>query len=382
MKSTADIIVVGAGVIGASVAYYLAKKGPDVLVLDRGAVGGGETSKCGGFIQTHWDDVREVRLIAHAREVFADWDSRIGGDCGWVKTGYLHVTGERDEANVRRVHGMLLDEGLESQWIEPTSLRELQPILHVDDLVGGAFEPGSGIADPMKTTLGLADAARRHGATFEEGVAVLQVCHKDGRIIGVESARGFIASPVVVLAVGPWTQTLHPNPTIQLPIVPKRGQVCYVDRPGGLPHEALAFYDEVTGLYTHADGDRNLVGIDWEFDEVWTPDAYKRKPDVDYVQHALEAIRIRLPAMAEAKLVGGVVGLYDFTPDGQPIVDGPLGIDGYYVAAGFSGSGFKSAPATGLALAELILEGRARTVDIDLWRYDRFAAAYSGQGPG
>lgn len=367
-----DVVVVGAGVIGASAAYQLAKRGADVLVLDRGEVGKGETHKSGGFVQTHWDDVREVRLIAHSREIFANWAERIGGDCGWVQTGYLHVTGERDVENVRRVHEMLKAENLVSEWVEPDRLRELQPLLTVDDLVGGTFEPDSGIADPLATTMSLADAARREGAEIREKVAVLQIAHRSGKVTGVETADGFVGCDVVVLAVGPWTSTLHPNPSRPLPIVAKRGQVCFTDRPDGEPKNELALYDEVTGLYTHADGERNLVGVDYPFDDVWTADDYKRKLDVEYVQYAWQALGMRLPALEKARLVGGVVGLYDFTPDGQPIVDGPIGIDGYYVAAGFSGSGFKSAPATGLAIAELVLDGKASTVDIDIWRDDRF----------
>src|SRR5687767_6592862 len=249
-----DIVIVGAGVIGASTAYHLSRRGARVLVLDRGAIGRGQTQKSSGFIQTHWPNLGEVRLIARSREVFRNWAEEIGGDCGFVETGYLHATGERKEAEVRRVHRMLLDEGLESTWIDASDLKELQPLLMTDDLTGGAFEKTSGWADPMRTTLSLAEAAQRHGAEIREGVPVLQIRHERGEVTGVETSEGFIACEKVILAIGPWTSTLHCDPRVHLPIRAERGQVIYADRPGGNPQRELCFYDEATGLYTHADG--------------------------------------------------------------------------------------------------------------------------------
>jgi sarcosine oxidase, subunit beta len=376
VRSSADIVIVGAGIIGVSIAHQLTARGAkNVLVLDRGAIGRGQTQKGGGFIQTHWPELAEVRMIHRSREIFRDWGERIGGDCGFRANGYLHVTGPKREAEVRRVHRMLLDEGIRSEWLEPDELQKLQPSLNVDDLTGGAYESESGWADPLASTLSLAEAGKRQGAAIIEGVTVLQIAHKDGSIAGVETTEGFISAPIVVLAIGPWTSQLHPDPRAHLPIWPKRGQVIYCDRPGGLPREELAFYDEVTRLYTHPDGDTNLVGVDWDFDSVWGPDRYRREIDTEYATLALAALAHRFPSLESARIVRGVVGLYDFTPDGQPIVDGPLGLRGYYVAAGFSGSGFKSAPMTGLAMAELILDGKASSVDIEHLRFARFASS-------
>jgi len=128
----------------------------------------------------------------------------------------------------------------------------------------------------------------------------------------------------------------------------------------------------VTGIYTHTDGDTSLLGIDFDFTDVWDPNRYNRTIDEDYVEMALGALAHRFPILGTAQLVRGVVGLYDFTPDGHPIVDGPIGIDGYYVAAGFSGAGFKSSPMMGLGLAELILKGKAETVNIDFVSFARY----------
>jgi sarcosine oxidase subunit beta len=134
----------------------------------------------------------------------------------------------------------------------------------------------------------------------------------------------------------------------------------------------LAFYDEITGLYTHPCGELQLVGLDWHFDVVWGPDDYQRQPDQDYLEAAHQALCHRFPSLAAARPIKAAVGLYDFTPDGHPIVDGPLGIDGYYVMAGFSGAGFKSSPALGLALAEKMLYGEERTLSLHFLRRSRF----------
>jgi sarcosine oxidase subunit beta len=375
MVRSADIVIVGGGVIGASAAHHLAEKGArDVVLLERGAICSGETAKSGGFIQTHWDRRSEVRMIAKAREVFQQFGERVGGACGWVQNGYLHVTGPKREAAVRATHRMLVAEGLESHWLEPAELKALQPLLNVDDLVGGAYEPSSGWASPTMTTRSFVDSARRRGVEVRDGVTVLEIGHAGGRVTGVETSDGPIACRAVIVAAGPWTPALHVDRAAPLPIQLERGQVCYLDRPDGLPEREIGFYDEVTGLYTHPDGDTNLVGIDWPFEQVGQPDDYARELDPEYLRGARWRLAHRFPRLRPSKLVRSVVGLYDFTPDGQPIVDGPLGLDGYYVAAGFSGIGFKSAPSTGLAIAELVLDGRATSVDIEHLRLSRFAA--------
>lgn len=355
--------------MGASAAYHLARRGAAVTLLERRHLCAGETAKSGGFVQTHWASLPETRLIAHSRAVFQEWGER----CGWVQGGYLHVTGPERREAVREVHQMLLEDGRESQWLEPRELKRLQPLLRVDDLVGGAYEPSSGWADPVKTTRLLAELAREQGATLREGVTALQIRHDGGRVTGVETDQGFLPAEKVLLAAGPWTPGLHPDPRIRLPLLAKRGQVVYLTRPGGLPRKELGFYDEVTGLYTHPDGELNLVGIDWHFEPVYSPDRYHETVDSDYLVAAHQALTHRFPSLAGSQLARGVVGLYDFTPDGHPIVDGPLGLEGYYLAAGFSGAGFKSSPALGLGLAELMLDGGYATLDLEFLRLSRFS---------
>jgi len=373
MRETADIVVIGAGALGCSTAYHLGNLGAkNVLVLDKGAVCSGETAKSGGFVQTHWVSLDEVRLINRSRDLFLEWEENFGSDCAYVETGYLHVTGPEREPTVRQVHNMLLDEGIESHWLDRREMKKLQPILNVTDLSAGAYEPRSGWANPVAATRSMAKAAESKGVEFAEGVSVLQIAHKGGKIVGVETDQGYVSTPCVVLCAGPWTPLLHPLPTMPLPIKAKRGQVCYTNRPGGLPKNELAFYDEITGLYTHPDGDTNLVGIDFDFTDVWDPNRYRQGIDEEYVEMALDALVHRFPAMLATELVRGVVGLYDFTPDGHPIVDGPIGLEGYYVAAGFSGAGFKSSPMTGLGMAELVLKQKAESVNLDFLSFSRF----------
>jgi sarcosine oxidase subunit beta len=372
---SADIIVIGGGVIGASTVFHLRQRGANVMLVERGSICSGETGKSGGFVQTHWDRLSEARLIAHSREIFQHWDERVGGDCGWVQNGYLHTTGTKRERSVRATHEMLVREGLESHWLDRAQLEELQPLLNVDDLVGGAYEPTSGWADPIATTRSFIAAARRDGAQIREGVTVRHIAHAGGRVVGIETTDGILECSAVVVAAGPWTPALHLDICEPLPIEIERGEVCYLSRPDGLPAREIGFYDEVTGLYTHANGDTNLVGIDTPFQRVTDPAHYAREVDPAYVRAARSKLAHRFPALLRSQLVRGAVGLYDFTPDGQPIIDGPIGVTGYYVAAGFSGIGFKSAPATGLGLAELVLDGRATTVDIEHLRCERFSNA-------
>lgn len=373
----ADIVIIGGGVIGASVAFHMGTRGArDVVLLERDAIGSGETSKSGGFVQTHWDTLAEVRLIARSREMFANWNDIVGGDCGFVRGGYLHVTGTDREPDVRRVHDMLIGEGLESHWIERDDLATLQPLLNLDRLIGGAWEPSSGWANSVATTQSLAAAARARGVEIREKTSVTKVEHAGGRITGVQTTDGTIGCRAVVLAVGPRVLSMHAAPDVALPIEIVRGQVGWVSRPNDLPEREIGFYDEVTGVYTHPHGDLNLLGCDrnFAFAPVANPDDYPREIDGKWLARAAMALGYRMPGLREVVIRRGVTGLYDFTPDGQPIVDGPIGgIEGYYVACGFSGVGFKSAPAVGLGLAELVLDGKATSVDIDHLRYSRFA---------
>ena len=373
MSETADIVVIGGGVIGASTAFHLASKGAKrVVLVDKGAICSGETHKSGGFVQTHWDHPGEVKLIAKAREVFRNWGEVVGGSCGWEEKGYLHVTGSEREPVVRRTHQMLLDFGLGSEWLEPDELAKRWPLLNVEGLIGGAYEATSGWANPVATTRSLADAARAKGVELREHARVTRIVHDGSRITGVETEHGTIETRVVVLAAGPWTPGLHVGEP--LPIQLERGQVCYLTRPGGLPDREVGFYDEITGMYTHPDGDANLVGVDDPFDKLDGADDYKRELDDRYRDKAMRALAHRFPKLAEgATLARGVVGIYDFTPVGQPIIDRG-GLEGYFVAVGFSGTGFKSAPATGLGLAELILDGNAHSVDLSHLTLGRFTA--------
>ncbi len=372
-----DIVIIGGGVIGASIAFHMGSKGArDVVLVERDRIGSGETSKSGGFVQTHWDTLAEVRLIARSREMFANWKDVVGGDCGFVRGGYLHVTGTDREPDVRRVHDMLIAEGLESHWIERDDLAKLQPLLNLDRLIGGAWEPSSGWANSVATTRSLAESARARGVDVREGVTVTKIEHAGGRITGVETTGGSIPCRAVVLAAGPRVPRLHATPEVVLPLEIVRGQVGWVSRPNNQPEREIGFYDEVSGVYTHPHGDVNLLGCDrnFAFTPVENPDEYQREIDPKWLVRAAMALGYRIPARREGVIQRGVTGLYDFTPDGQPIVDGPIGgIEGYYLACGFSGVGFKSAPAVGLGMAELVLDGKATTVDIDHLKYARFA---------
>ncbi len=374
MSSTADIVIIGCGVVGASTAFHLGKRGAGkVLVLEADEVCAGETQRSGGFIQTHWASRDEVRLIHRSLGVFQNWEDEVGGDCYFEETGYLHVTGPANEAKVRQVHQMLLEEGFESLWLTPGELQELEPGLNVEGLVGGAYEPRSGWADPVATTRSLTDAAVEMGVEVREGTPALQIRHNGSKIEGVVTPTELIECPVVLLAVGPRTFRLHPDPRSGLPILVRRGQVFYTDRPQGLPQKGLCFYDETTGMYTHPmNRMMNLVGIDWSFDFVYDPDDYDTQIDADYVQAGLQALKLRYPGMNEANFLRGFTGLYDFTPDGHPMIGKVGGLEGYYLAAGFSGAGFKYAYSTGLGLAEMILDGGAATVNLDAFSWERF----------
>ncbi|MGH2513697.1 MAG: NAD(P)/FAD-dependent oxidoreductase [Candidatus Limnocylindrales bacterium] len=375
MTEIADVIVVGAGVQGASLAFHLARRGAKVLVLERASVAAGATGRSSGFVRMHYDLVSEARLAWASFPYFVDWAGRVGaGDCGFVRTGFLNlVSAEMADAlraNVAAQQGL----GIDTRVVLPDELGRFIPGILTDDIAAAAFEPASGYADPAGTASGFLAAAGLLGGRLVQGCRVDRVILDGNAVVGVDTDQGRFAAPVVVNAAGAWAAELARTAGVELPVEAWRHATAYFGLPDGRGPDFPIVIDEPNQVYFRPEGrELMLVGLEIGNEVGGSPDRLLgglRPVDRDEM---VARVCARLPWMSEGNLRTAHGGQDGITPDQRAIL-GRAGPDGFYLACGFSGTGFKTAPAVGACLAELILDGRASTVDISAYALERFAA--------
>lgn len=373
MIETADAIVIGAGVQGASLAFHLASKGLRPVVLERAALASGATGRSSGLVRLHYDLEPEARLAWSSFGCFREWRDRVGGECGFTRTGFLQLyprsSGERVRANVEMQQAL----GIPTLLVTADDVRRLAPAFVTDDFDVAAYEPESGYADPSGTTASLLAAARALGARLVQGCRVTDVLVGAGRVRGVATTTGEFAAPVVVNAAGVWAREVAAMAGLDIPVSVWRHDTAYLVRPTELRatgHPTVI--DDGNAMYFRPEGrDMTLVGLEDDAAIGGLPDEVPA-PDEAFVERVAERICRRLPAMSEAELHSTQRGQDGLTPDQRPIL-GAAGPDGFYLDCGFSGTGFKTAPAVGACMAELIVDGRASTVDITPFGLERFA---------
>jgi sarcosine oxidase subunit beta len=371
---SADVIVIGAGVHGASLAFHLAERGTRVLVVERSGVAAGATGRSSGLVRMHYDLLAETRLAWAAFPYFLEWSDRVGaGDCGFVKTGFLWLEGpeaaDRLRANVA-AHQAL---GIPKSIVDADEIRRLAPSLGVADDELAAYEPESGYADPSATTAGLMEAARARGATLVRGAEVTAIPVSGGRVMGVETTKGSFAAPVVVNAAGGWAARVAALVGLDIPVSVWRHDTGYLGVPDSLPRPLPVVIDHPNAQYLRPEGaglalvgleDENILGAD--------PDRDTADPEPGFDERVTERIIRRVPGFADGTFQSAHSGQDGLTPDQRAIL-GAAGPDGFYLDCGHSGTGFKTGPAIGLGMAELILDGVTRSVDLSPFRLERFA---------
>lgn len=376
-NATADVIVVGAGVEGASLALHIARRGASVLVLERGTVAAGATGRSSGFVRMHYDLELEARLAWASYPYFAEWADRVGeGDPGFVQTGFLQLVpasvADALRANVA-AHQRI---GIPTSVVGPTEVSLLVPGIATDDVVAAAYEPQSGYADPTGTTAGFLAAARRAGARFVGGCRVSELTIEGDRVVGVESDRGRFAAPVVVIAGGAWSAELAATAGVTVPVEAWRHDTAYFGLPDGHSAELPIVIDHAQEVYFRPEGrDLLLVGLEAGNVIGGSPDRPMEALAGSTVEAMIERVCRRMPWMAAGTFRTAHGGQDGITPDQRAIL-GPVGAagpDGLWLDCGFSGTGFKIAPAVGASLAEWILDGRPATVDITPFALSRFA---------
>ncbi len=374
MKRTADAVVIGGGVMGCSILHNLALKGiSDTLLLEMGGLGSGSTGRSQAILRMHYSNEVTTRMAWKSLRIYKNFEDLTGGASGYTKTGYVLIVSGSDRNALRDNVMMQRAAGVAAGEMSPAEAMEAAPALRVLNSEACAFEPESGYADPHSVTQSYAAAARRLGASIATNTPALSVEVSGGRAAAVLTPQGRVAAPLVVVAAGPWSKGILSKLGIEVPLETIRHQVFVLRRPEPLAQDHPIIGDVVNGMSARPDvGGLTLVGAGE--DEQGDPEGYDQGVDVEVFRGIAERLERRMPGMSQARFRGGWSGLFTVTPDWHPILDKAEHVDGLYVAAGFSGHGFKLAPMVGVAMAELAADGRAATIDISQLGIDRFSS--------
>ncbi len=384
---SADVIIVGAGIIGAATAFQLSLAGAgEVLVLDRATAGSGMSCRSSALIRMHYTFAPEVELAVRSDAMFGAWPDLVGRPGCVRRTGFVRIVRPGEEAALRANVAMQRALGARAEVIDAAGVKEVAPGLWTDDIECAAWEPDGGYGDGAVVAGDLLAAARARGVRYRPNTPVRSLLTDGDRVIGVETGEHGAApagreyAGTVVLAAGVWTPPLLRTAGVAAPIETELHRVALLAHRAG-EGAPVACIDSVTATYfrPEAGGAMTLVGS-FAGPRGADPDTGVSATQEDLVPLVRAALS-RIPSLADAGIVGGVTGVYDMTPDARPLLGRLPGLDGLIVAAGFSGMGFKIAPAVGESLAGLIAGPARDSVDVTAFRPGRFAEGKPIQAP-
>ena len=370
IRDSPDAIVVGGGVVGCSIAYHLALRGAQVVVVERETLGSQSTGRCAGGVRRQFSSLPNVVLQQLSVRMLAGLEAETGVDPEFRHIGYLFVlTREDDLAAFHHFIPMWHAAGVsDARWLDADEVRELAPLVQGDDILGGTFCPSDGIASPHAVTLAYSGAARRLGVRFMEGVAVEGISRKDSKVEAVRTRAGEIPTAAVFNCAGAWAGAVGGMAGIEVPVEPYPRNIFVTDPMPGVSRQHPMTIDFATSFYFHPEGDGMLFGMGMPDEKP----SFEVEVDWGVLDAMAEVIDRRAPRLGIAGIQAAWAGLYEVTPDHQPIL-GPVDeLDGFWCACGFSGHGFQQAPAVGYLLAQWF-SGQAPEVPLDIFAHRRFA---------
>ncbi|MBK3567569.1 FAD-binding oxidoreductase [Streptomyces sp. MBT62] len=371
MKRQAEVVVIGGGVIGTSIAYHLARAGVrDVVLVERDELAAGSTSKAAGGVRAQFSDELNVQLGARSLEAFDRFEEDTGHDIGLHRVGYLFLLSRPEdvasfETGVRLQNSL----GVPSRMIDPAEARRLSPLIDTDGLLAAAYSPDDGHCTPEAVVHGYASAARAHGATILRHTDVTGIETYGDQVTAVLTTLGRIDTNTVICAAGAWSKAIGAMVGVDLPVQPLRRQVAVTEPVPGLPPRLPMTIDFTTSLYFHTEGPGLLLGMsDPDERPGFATDTHDR-----WIPRLAEAMRRRAPGLLDLRRTGGWAGLYENTPDHNALIGQATSVSRFLYATGFSGHGFLQAPAVGEVIRDLCL-GRVPFVDVSPLSAGRFAA--------
>ena len=371
MKRQAEVVVIGGGVIGTSIAYHLARAGVrDVVLVERDELAAGSTSKAAGGVRAQFSDGLNVQLGARSLEAFDRFAEDTGYDIGLHRVGYLFLLSTPEDVASFET-GVRLQNSLDvpSRMIDPAEARRLSPLISTEGLLAAAYSPDDGHCTPEAVVHGYASAARAHGATILRHTDVTGIETHGDTITAVVTTLGRIDTNTVICAAGAWSKGIGAMAGVDLPVQPLRRQIAVTEPVTGLPPDLPMTIDFTTSLYFHTEGPGLLVGMsDPDERPGFATDTHDR-----WIPRLADAMRRRAPDLLELRRTGGWAGLYENTPDHNALIGEATSVSRFLYATGFSGHGFLQGPAVGEVVRDLYL-GHVPFVDVSPLSAGRFAA--------
>ena len=371
LPAAAEVVVVGGGVMGTSIAFHLAETGADVCLLERDQLAGGSTSRAAGGIRTQFSDPLNIAIGLRSIEAFTHFGERPGAEIDLHQVGYLFLLDREEDVAVFEASVALQNElGVPSRLLTTEEAAELCPLAALDGVLAATHCSLDGHASPEAVVQGYAAGARRHGATVRTGCAVTRITVEGTRVRAVETTDGRIATDTVVCAAGVWSPELARSAGLELPVLPYLREVGFTGPAPGLPERIPLTIDFSTGFYFHREGPGLLFGMA----DPDQPPGLEASTDPDWLERVMGVAERRCPSLLDLGIAGGWKGAYEVTPDHNALVGEAPGVERLLYATGFSGHGFLQGPAIGEIVRDLVL-GHTPFVDVRPLAAERFADA-------
>lgn len=371
MPGSAEVVVIGGGVMGTSTAYHLAQRGvKDIVLLEKEQFfGQGATGRCAGGVRYQFATEVNIRLSLASLPMLEQFKDELGQDVDYTPRGYLFaLTREKDVEKFKHNVELQRTLGVETEWLSGEEVGRRLPMMRFEDAIAGTFHQKDGLCDPNGVVMGYVSAATRLGARCLGGVTVTGMKLNGGNVKALATSHGMIECDIVVNAAGPWAGQVSAMAGVELPITPIRRQMLTTTPLPDLPGDFPFVIDFAQSLYFHREGKGVLTGMSNPDEEI----GFDQAIDADWELVHLERAAERLPMLEQAGLASHWAGLYEVTPDAHPIF-GATPIENLYVVGGFSGHGFMHGPVAGLLMSEIILDGKSKTVDVSMLDLARFA---------
>jgi sarcosine oxidase, subunit beta len=366
----ADVVVVGGGAMGTSIAFHLAEAGVDgVLLIERGALASGSTSRAAGGVRAQFSDELNIAIALRSLRAFDAFPKRPGVEIDLHRVGYLFLLDRRQDVAVfERSVALQNEHGVPSRMIDPEEAKRLSPLIGVDGVLAASFCPIDGHASPESVVQGYAAGARSNGATVVTGCALTGIEVDGGEIRAVETSHGRVRTSTVICCAGVWSPAVGDMVGLPLPVVPYLREVGFTGPLPGAGRPPLTI-DFTTSFYFHGEGQGLLFGMA----DPAQPAGLDAPRDPDWLEKVVAVAERRAPALCDAGIAGGWTGFYEATPDHNALIGEWAGVSRFLYATGFSGHGFLQAPAVGEIVRDLVLE-REPFVEVTPFAVERFSS--------
>jgi sarcosine oxidase, subunit beta len=370
IPTSADLIIIGGGVMGASAAYHLALRGmKNLLLLEREQFfGQGSTGRCAGGVRYQFGTEVNIRLSLESLPMLERFKAELGQDIDYRKCGYLFVlTDEKDVFAFQRNVKLQHDLGVETEWLSRAEICRRLPMMNFEDALAGTINYNDGLVDPNSVVMGYINAAQKLGVKTLNNAEVIGIRLRGGKVEAVETTQGLIKTRTILDAAGPWSGQIGRMADVHIPVSPIRRQMLTTTPLKEIPNDFPFVIDFAQSLYFHCYGEGLLMGMSNQNEGP----GFDTSVDEEFEVITLEAALARMPLIEKAGRAAHWAGLYEVTPDAHPIY-GATPVDGFYLCTGFSGHGFMHGPVSGKLMSELILDGKFSTVDVSMLDLARF----------